>query len=75
MCFSDYEIMGDAAERKVMMSSDKKIELGGWMLFVLSALFYMVSNINNGQPLSMAGSTAFLLACLVFIALRLHQRD
>lgn len=57
------------------MSSDKKIEMGGWLLFVISSVFYTVSNLNTGQVLSLAGSIAFFLACGVFIALRLHQRD
>lgn len=57
------------------MSSNKKIELGGWLLFVLSSVFYIISNVDSGHLISLVGSTLFLLACGVFIALRLSQRD
>lgn len=57
------------------MSAEKKVELGAWALFVLSALFYAISNFNGGQYVALAGSIAFLIACGVFIALRLNQSD
>lgn len=57
------------------MSSDKKVELGGWILFVLSAVFYGISNLNSGQLVSLAGSVTFIVACAVFIFLRLQQPE
>lgn len=57
------------------MAAEKKIEMGAWGLFLLSALFYSASNLMNGQTISLLGSLAFLLACIVFIFLRLQQRD
>lgn len=55
--------------------SDKVVELGGWALFVISSLFYTTSNLMSGQIISLLGSIFFLIACGIFIFLRLHQRD
>lgn len=57
------------------MSFDKKIELGGWALFIVSSFFYGAANLINGQWLSLGGSISFLLACVVFVVLRLNQPD
>ena len=57
------------------MTTDKKVEMSGWVLFVISSLFYIASNLASGQILSLAGSVFFMVACGVFIFLRLQQRD
>ena len=45
-----------------------RFHLWGWILFVFSALCYVVSSIRAGDPLGLAGGILFLLACLLFLA-------
>jgi hypothetical protein len=40
----------------------------GWLLFVISALFFIVSSIRNGDVVGILGGIFFLLACVVFLA-------
>jgi hypothetical protein len=47
---------------------DKRYELWGWILFVISALFFIVSSIRAGDIVSLLGGVFFLLACVVFLA-------
>jgi hypothetical protein len=47
---------------------DKKHELWGWLLFVISALFFIVSSIRNGDMIGLLGGVFFLLACVAFLA-------
>ena len=42
-------------------------QLCGWILFVLSALFFIASSIRAGDPISLLGGILFLLACFVFM--------
>lgn len=46
----------------------KGYDLWGWLLFVISALFFMVSSIRNGDVVGLLGGAFFLLACVVFLA-------
>ena len=48
-------------------SRERKFHLGGWILFVVCAGFFIVSNIEVGNPLGLAGSIIFLVGCVVFI--------
>lgn len=45
--------------------SNRQIDFLGWVLFVLSAIGFIVASIGNFW--AMFGSVFFLLACLVFI--------
>jgi hypothetical protein len=47
---------------------DKKHEIWGWLLFVISALFFIASSIRNGDTIGLFGGIFFLLACAVFLA-------
>ncbi len=47
---------------------DKKHDLWGWLLFVLSALFFIASSIRNGDVIGLLGGVFFLLACVAFLA-------
>ena len=47
---------------------DKNHDLLGWLLFVISALFFMVSSIRNGDMIGLLGGIFFLLACVAFLA-------
>lgn len=44
-----------------------KFQLWGWMLFVLSALFFTAASIRIGDVLSLLGSLLFLFACILFL--------
>ncbi|MDQ4063084.1 MAG: hypothetical protein M3122_04125, partial [Actinomycetota bacterium] len=46
----------------------KKYDLWGWLLFVVSALFFIASSIRNGDMIGLLGGIFFLLACVVFLA-------
>ncbi len=48
-------------------SRERKLHLGGWILFVVCAGFFIASNIEVGNPLGLAGSIIFLVACVAFI--------
>ena len=44
-----------------------KFQLLGWILFIVCALFYLVSSLKNRDVLAIIGSLAFLVACFVFL--------
>ena len=46
---------------------DLKFHLGGWILFIVCAAFFIASSIKNGDALSLTASIIFLIACGVFI--------
>jgi hypothetical protein len=39
----------------------------GWMLFVICALFFILSSLRNRDLFALAGSIIFLAACVVFL--------
>ncbi len=45
-----------------------RYDLWGWLLFVISALFFMVSSIRAGDAVGFFGGVFFLLACAAFLA-------
>ena len=47
---------------------EKNHDLLGWLLFVISALFFIVSSIRNGDVIGLLGGIFFLLACVAFLA-------
>lgn len=55
--------MSDNGPRKGM-----RYELCGWLLFVISALFFIASSIRNGDMIGLLGGVFFLLACVAFLA-------
>jgi len=46
----------------------KRYELWGWILFTISALFFIVSSLRNGDLVGLLGGIFFLLACAAFLA-------
>ena len=46
----------------------RRYELWGWLLFVISALFFIASSIRNGDMIGLLGGVFFLLACVAFLA-------
>jgi hypothetical protein len=47
--------------------SNRSIQLTGWILFVLSAIGFIVSGLRAGDLPSVLGGVLFLAGCLVFI--------
>jgi hypothetical protein len=47
---------------------DKRFEFWGWILFTISALFFIASSLRNGDLVSLLGGLFFLLACVAFLA-------
>jgi hypothetical protein len=43
-------------------------DLWGWLLFVISALFFMASSIRAGDVVGLLGGIFFLIACGAFLA-------
>ncbi|MAO25842.1 MAG: cytochrome oxidase subunit III [Roseovarius sp.] len=52
----------DTGKRRI---SNRQIDFLGWLLFIASALCFVVASI--GHFWAMGGSLFFLIACLVFI--------
>ena len=48
-------------------ATGKKFEIAGWLLFIVSAVFFIASAIKGGDWLSGLGGLFFLIACLVFL--------
>ena len=46
---------------------NETFNLIGWLLFIVSALGFMVSALKSGDPWALAGAVVFLVACLVFL--------
>jgi hypothetical protein len=46
---------------------ENRINLVGWWLFVISALFFTATSLRAGDMLSLLGSLFFLVACFVFL--------
>ena len=54
---------------------EKKLNLWGWILFVVCAGFFIASAVESGSTLGIIGSIIFLVACLVFIAPLVSRRN
>jgi hypothetical protein len=46
---------------------EHRINLAGWVLFVISALFFIATSLRAGDTLGLLGSLFFLVACFVFL--------
>jgi hypothetical protein len=44
-----------------------RIQILGWILFIVSALAFIVSSIRSGDTVGLIGGAFFLLACFVFL--------
>ncbi len=56
-------------------AKDKRYDLWGWLLFVVSALFFIASSIRDGDMIGLLGGVFFLLACVVFLASYIGVRE
>lgn len=52
---------------------EKLYQLWGWILFVLSALFFTLASLRSGDAITLAGSLLFLFACFLFIVPLVRQ--
>ncbi len=46
---------------------EHRINLAGWVLFVISALFFTATSLRAEDMLGLLGSLFFLVACFVFL--------
>ena len=66
--------MGQILPGKTMsQTTQHRFQLWGWILFIASAIFFMASSINAGDPVSLIGGALFLVACFIFLAPLLAQ--
>ncbi len=45
----------------------RRRQIAGWVIFILSALTYIVDSLRGGDLVSLLASLLFLLACIVFL--------
>jgi Ca2+/Na+ antiporter len=46
---------------------EKSNELWSWVLFLFSAVFFVISALRSGDIAGLIGAVLFLLACIVFL--------
>ncbi len=46
---------------------EHRINLAGWLLFIVSALFFIGTSLRAGDMLGLLGALFFLVACFVFL--------
>ncbi len=46
---------------------EHRINLVGWWLFVISALFFIATSVRAGDMLGLIGALFFLVACFIFL--------
>ncbi len=48
-------------------------EMLGWSMFVVCAVFYMISAVQSGDIFALVGSILFFAACFAFLWPMLHR--
>lgn len=51
----------------------QRLDLWGWILFLLCALLFAAAGLRDGDVLITAGSVLFLVACVFFIVPHLRR--
>lgn len=46
---------------------DRVFQIAGWILFIISALGFIVSSLRNGDFFGLIGGIFFLVACIAFL--------
>lgn len=54
--------------------SERGLHLGGWVLFIVSALFFIVAGLRAGDAVGVLGGVFFLVGCLAFLLPMLWPR-
>ncbi|HVO03118.1 MAG TPA: hypothetical protein VMT54_13010 [Candidatus Cybelea sp.] len=44
-----------------------RVQILGWVMFIISALAFIASSIRSGDTLGLIGGVFFLVACIVFL--------
>jgi len=52
---------------RIPSPQDFKLQLFGWILFILCALLFLASSIHNQDLIAIFASLVFLVACFVFM--------
>ena len=47
--------------------TERKVQLAGWLLFVVSAVFFIAASARAGDIMGLTGGVFFLVACFVFL--------
>ncbi len=47
-------------------ASNKRLQIAGWAMFIVSALFFIAASARAGDALGLIGALFFLVACFVF---------
>lgn len=55
--------------------SERTYLLTGWVLFIVSAGFFIAASWRAGDALALIGSFFFLIACFAFLIPILHDRN
>lgn len=48
-------------------NNDEKYHWAGWILFIVCAIFFLVSSVNNRDWFALIASLVFLVACVIFL--------
>jgi predicted membrane channel-forming protein YqfA (hemolysin III family) len=54
-------------KHKKQFRKEIKYQLLGWILFILCAIFFILSSLKNHDTLTFIGSVIFLVACITFL--------
>ncbi|MEO1066812.1 MAG: hypothetical protein AAFW47_05470 [Pseudomonadota bacterium] len=55
------------ARQAMKKRTDFLFQLSGWVLFIVSALFFIGASLRAGDVLALLGSIAFFVACFIFL--------
>jgi len=54
-------------KKNELFEQEIKYHLVGWILFIICAIFFIVSSLKNHDTLAFIGSIIFLIACVFFL--------
>jgi len=57
------------------ISSENKFSLWGWFLFLIFTVLFVTAATEDGNILNLIGSIIFLIACLIFIASPITEKN
>ncbi len=55
--------------------SERSLHLGGWVLFIVSALFFIVAGLRARDAVGVLGGVIFLVGCIAFLVPMLRPRQ
>ena len=50
-----------------MKQLERKCQIWGWLLFIISAIFFIATSLRAGDMLGLLGGIFFLIACVIFL--------